>query len=71
LCDFDTWRAPPSVDFASTASAESAEKQGFRAGSDISLLPRDIKQYIIFFSFCVEEMKKIKEAVEMTATFSL
>jgi hypothetical protein len=27
------------VDFARAASAESAEKQGFRTGSDLSLLP--------------------------------
>jgi hypothetical protein len=37
--DFGTWRLPPSVYFARATSAESAKKQGFRAGSNDSLLP--------------------------------
>ena len=32
---------PPSADFASEASAESTENSGFRASSDLSLLPND------------------------------
>ncbi|MBO5354903.1 MAG: hypothetical protein J6B09_02425 [Clostridia bacterium] len=39
--DFGAWRSPSSVDFARATSAESAKKQGFRAGSDDSLLPND------------------------------